>query len=260
MAIDIEKAREHFMRSQFILNDIDEDRIVPKGSLSEKEQKQKMKKIYLEWEKLEQQYMDYNLQILQHESSTRNPSRRPSMGVGSVRSSSSSGERKKAVSPQQRQDNISPTPRIGKVYFVSSPPPEFEHSKRTDRSIRRGSFHIQQLLYMYRVFTRTPTKTTYLHVYGITSERNVYLRINREYFDEVTDLELASLIFESPEDNHDLLKPDADASEVGYTIENVMLQTRTNTHTFNTIYNPPFLPPPYLPSPQLNSTQLILHC
>ena len=219
MAIDIEKAREHFMRSQYILNDIDEDRKMLKGSVSEKEQREKMKKIYLAWEELEQQYMEYNLQILQSSDriSTANsiPSRRPSIG----------SREKKTASQQQRQENmLFPKSRIGKVFFMFSPPPEFKHSPRTDRTVRKGTFHIQQLLYMYKVFTRSSTKTTYLHVYGITSERNVYLRIKREFFDEVVDLELAALIFESSEDTHALLQSDADADAVdlGYAVENVI--------------------------------------
>ena len=221
MAIDIEKAREHFMRSQYILNDIDEDRKMLKGSVSEKEQREKMKKIYLAWEELEQQYMEYNLQILQSSDriSTANsiPSRRPSIG----------SREKKTASQQQRQENmLFPKSRIGKVFFMFSPPPEFKHSPRTDRTVRKGTFHIQQLLYMYKVFTRSSTKTTYLHVYGITSERNVYLRIKREFFDEVVDLELAALIFESSEDTHALLQSDADADadavDLGYAVENVI--------------------------------------
>ena len=180
-----------------------------------------MKKIYLAWEELEQQYMEYNLQILQSSDriSTANsiPSRRPSIG----------SREKKTASQQQRQENmLFPKSRIGKVFFMFSPPPEFKHSPRTDRTVRKGTFHIQQLLYMYKVFTRSSTKTTYLHVYGITSERNVYLRIKREFFDEVVDLELAALIFESSEDTHALLQSDADADadavDLGYAVENVI--------------------------------------
>ena len=245
MAIDIEKAREHFMRSQFILNDIDEDRKIVKGSSSEKQQKEKLKKIYLEWEKLEQQYMEYNLQMLQSNDriSTANSipsaSRRPSIGMGSIRSASSQ-HRPASASPQHRPASalsqhqpINTTTRIGKVYFMNSPPPEFKHSSRTDRTIRRGTFHIQQLLFMYKVFTRSTTKTTYLHVYGITSERNIYLRIKREYFDEVVDLELATLIFESSEDTHALLlQSDVDAVDLGYAVENVI------QHSQITSFNP----------------------
>jgi hypothetical protein len=82
--------------------------------------------------------------------------------------------------------------------FVISPNSEFEYQPGTDGARTRGSFHFLDQLHVFSVFTRPSTASTYLSVYGITSERTVRLRIRRDRFDPVGDLEIATLFFEPP--------------------------------------------------------------
>ena len=89
--------------------------------------------------------------------------------------------------------------RVDEVTLISHNE-EFDWIPSTDGELRKGSFHFMDGLYLFSVFSRHTTETTYLHVYGVTSERNVRLRIKRARFDMVADLEIASLFFEPPPD------------------------------------------------------------
>ena len=82
--------------------------------------------------------------------------------------------------------------------FVISPQSEFEYVSDTDGARSRGSFHFLDQLYIFSAFTRPSTASTYLSVYGITSERTVRLCIKRARFDPEADLEIATLFFEPP--------------------------------------------------------------
>ena len=204
MAIDIEKAREHFLLSQYLLNDLDKDgknSIIP-----EEEVNSKLKIIYAEWSRLEQQYMDYSLQVLQHQDRISTANSSPSQTMSNHF--------------QQHHPAL-----IDNVYILTLPI-EFKYSFVTDGKLCKGSLRIQQSLCVYQAFTRLTTKLTYLHLYGITSERSIYLCINRNHFEKETDLEVAALFYEpSPISSSSKDNPFVDVHPEGYSINSVPILT-----------------------------------
>ena len=115
--IDIEKARDFFLLSQYILNDLDKD---GKSSiLPEEEVNNKLKIIYSEWSRLEQQYMEYSLQVLQHQDRISTANSSPSHSLTS-----------------NHFQQLLPA-MIDHVYILSLPI-DFKYVSRTDGKLCKG--------------------------------------------------------------------------------------------------------------------------
>ena len=74
---------------------------------------------------------------------------------------------------------------------------EFEYVAATDGRVHAGSLIAADLLYLYRAFSRPATCTTYLTVFGVSSERTVRFRIPREQFVPEEDLKAATSFLEA---------------------------------------------------------------
>ena len=82
---------------------------------------------------------------------------------------------------------------------------EFEHAAATDGEVRAGSMVVADLLYLYRAFSRPSTRSTYLTVFGVSSERTVRFRIPREQFVPEEDIKAATsfLVADSGDNDND---------------------------------------------------------
>ena len=82
---------------------------------------------------------------------------------------------------------------------------EFEHAAATDGVVRAGSMVVADLLYLYRAFSRPSTRTTYLTVFGVSSERTVRFRIPREQFVSEEDIKAVTsfLVADSGDNDND---------------------------------------------------------
>lgn len=183
--IDLVKAKEEYFRVRYV--EFDAKGIGQQGESNERSQA-KLHRLTEEWTLLENGYIANNERVSGLSKST--PKGVVQSGYNSpAQSKSDATPTRKGTGEEEA--NI----RIGEVYIMTHNA-AFDFVPTTDVRLMRGTLLFMDLLYMFRVFTRETTSTTYLHVYGVSTERSVRLRIQRNSFDPEGDLGIATLFLE----------------------------------------------------------------
>ena len=232
MSYDLAKLKQDFFQKHY----------VEQSGESNEKAPEKLKRLQQDWMLLEKEYLAQNAAL-----SKENQTPLKVEGANSWQSQEkfSTPNREGVVQPgspttrnAQPSKNFERTGddlRIDEVTLIGHNE-EFDWVASTDGELKKGSFHFMDGLFLFSVFSRNTTETTYLHVYGVSSERNVRLRIKRGHFDAVADLEIASLFFEPPpEEAKDSFASswgnifEENASlERGYPVEKVPILTGTS--------------------------------
>ena len=191
MAYDLAKLKQEFFQKHYVEQSGESHETAP----------EKLKRLQQEWMLLEKDYLNQNNALAtplkveganswqsQEKFSTPN---RDGVQPGTPAT--------RNATPSKNFERTGDDLRVDEVTLISHNE-EFDWVSSTDGELKKGSFHFMDGLYLFSVFSRSTTETTYLHVYGVSSERSVRLRIKRGHFDATADLEIASLFYEPPPD------------------------------------------------------------
>jgi hypothetical protein len=88
-----------------------------------------------------------------------------------------------------------PDSAVVRRVYVTTANEEFTHTPG-DGKVYAGSLTFSDWLYVWRAFSRASTSTTYLTVFGVSTERTVRLKIGRGQFQPESDLKAATVFLD----------------------------------------------------------------